>query len=489
MAGKRVAGWLMALAGAILAPTGAGATTRAELEADVIKWAGTGPRAVFVAVDFHDSDSARAEFVFGVRFGDDSSTTISGLQALQALADGTTLEFTDAGGGFITRIAYTHKGRTYEGGGDYPPWWSYWESSDFATTYVASPTGSAGHAMRDGDTAGWLNTRVLWPDMPSPPNGPRVTPRSSLREDAIAWAGSGPREAFVVVDFDDSTTQSAEFAFGARFGEDSSTTITGLQALELLKDETALDFVDAGGGYITSIAYTHKGRRFEKGGDYPPWWSYWESANCGMSYVMSTTGAAEHQMSDGSAGGWLNTRVLWPAIPPSPNGPRVTPRSSIEEDVIEWAGSGPDTVFVVVDFDDSSTRSAEFAFGVRFGQDGATTMSGLQALEVLAEDTALTFVDAGGGFITTITYTFAGRTYAKGGDYPPWWSYWESDDYGASYVMSATGAAGHVMMDGDTAGWLNTRVLWPATPPSPNGPRVTPWDRRPAAARRWSLYW
>ena len=289
-------------------------------DGNVVEWVGEGAHKAYVVVDFamNPSGTIPDAFVFGVRFDADS---ISGLEALEMVSSATALTHVDAGGGYVTDISYTFRNTTYSGSGEYPPWWSYWESTDAGSTWTLSNTGVAGHMLSDGDASGWQHTYdTTWPpvDMPI---GPYFQP-NPVDDMVVEWAGRGPKCAYVIVDFSDSTTQSAEFAFGVSF---TSGTITGLDAMNMLANETGLQFTDAGGGYVTYIRYDHQGMMYEGLGDYPPWWSYWESTNSGTDWVLSSSGCSAHQLDNFDASGWVNTfDTSWPPTVP-PNGPRIDP--------------------------------------------------------------------------------------------------------------------------------------------------------------------
>ena len=144
-------------------------------------------------------------------------------------------------------------------------------------------------------------------------------------------------------------------------------------------------------------------------------------------------------------------------------------RDTLDAQVVAWAGEGPHRAYVVVDFDDSSTDSAEFLFAVRFTSDSIT---GLQALETLAAETAFLYEDFS-GYPNRIAFPYMGVLYDGYNAWPDkWWSYWHSADLGATWEMALIVASGRVLRDGDMDGWIHTLDLdWPPTM-APNGPRM-----------------
>jgi hypothetical protein len=447
----------------------AAAATREEMEQSVIRWVGEGPNTAFVVVDFDDASTLSLEFAFAVRF---TSATITGREALDLVQAETDLSYALNGWGMMSDIWWQHKGRPFHGSGEFPPWWSYWNSSDYGTSWTFASEGFDTRQLGDGDVDGWLNTRDTgWPVRFSP-NGPRMSARAALEEDVYHWVGSGPNTAYIAVDFSDSTTSSAEFVFGVRF---TSSTITGREAMDLIQAGTNLDYALNGWGMMSEINFTDAGTTYSGTGEFPPWWSYWTSSDYGTSWTFASEGFDTRQLGDGDMDGWLNTMDTgWP-VRYSPNGPRVTPRSMLERSVVAWAGSGPHKAYVVVDFDDSTTKPAEFAFGVRFS---SPTLTGHQAMDLLTSSTSLRYELNAWGMMSEMWYNNAGNEFHGTGEFPPWWSYWTSPNFGGAWEFVTEGFDTRVMEDGDTDGWRNTMdtISWPPLPP--NGPRTG----RPALA-------
>ena len=293
--------------------------------------------------------------------------------------------------------------------------------------------------------------------------------RLEIEADVVEWAGSGDHVVFVVVDFDRSTTVSAEFVFGVQF---TSETITGEEALHILNADTGLEIhgTQWSFGYaVDEMVYSYAGVEYRAGYDpaWASWWSYWPSGNFGATWEYSMLGASDRVLRDGDTDGWLFADGST-----GPNGPRMAPSShAISREVMEWGGTGEREAFVVVDFDASTTSSAEFVFGVRFT---SPTITGEEALHILNAETALTVNGTQWSFgyaVDEMVYSYAGVEYRAGYDpaWANWWSYWPSGNFGATWEYSMLGASDRVLHHGDTDGWL-----FADGSTGPNGPRVIP---------------
>ncbi len=117
-----------------------------------------------------------------------------------------------------------------------------------------------------------------------------------------------------------------------------------------------------------------------------------------------------------------------------------------EVTISEWAGTGDNTAYVVIDFADG----AEYAFGVCF--DGQTTGDVIHHL--LDDETGLEveFQDYGfGELVTGLSYDGHSNSGYGGGD--DWWHYWISDD-GESWTSPEYGISDRVVVDGSWDGWV-----------------------------------
>lgn len=115
--------------------------------------------------------------------------------------------------------------------------------------------------------------------------------------DIQLWAGSGSKQAGVVIDFQDGTTPRS-FAWGYRWngvanGEDL------LRAVDTLDSSLVANiFGSSFGSYLDSMSYkTHSGPTWPVG-----YWSYWTGTPDSWSY--SSIGMGERALVDGGWNGW-----------------------------------------------------------------------------------------------------------------------------------------------------------------------------------------
>ena len=334
--------------------------SQVSFESDVIEWAGEGPNAAFVAIDFDADADLSAEFVFGVNF---TSATITGEEALQILATQSSLAVTSqtsAFGIFVTGFEYTHNSTTYSVDGAFAPeGWSYYLGADAGTSWSLSGVGASTRILNPNDIDAWAFGQFN----ESIPNGPRMTPPSTLALecDVVEWIGSGPRQAFVSFDFSSSSNSEAELVFGVNF---TSQTITGddlLIALDTQSNVQITSTTSAFGIFLTGVSYTYKGTTYTANGPFTPeGWSYYLSRTATTSWDLSPVGASTRMVHHNDTDGWAFGQFAESV----PNGPRQTPQPSLptEMDVVATAGTGDRHAFVVFDFSASTTTSAEFVF-------------------------------------------------------------------------------------------------------------------------------
>lgn len=124
--------------------------------------------------------------------------------------------------------------------------------------------------------------------------------------------------------------------------------------------------------------------------------------------------------------------------------------------ITEWAGSGENTAYVVINFADG----ANYAFGVLF--DGSTT--GLSLIQTLDAQTGLDVVyqDYGWGvFVDGLSYDGHSNSGYGGGE--NWWHYWNQAD-GQEWQSSWVGAGDRIVNNGDSDGWVYGRDTAPIVP-------------------------
>lgn len=304
-------------------------------------------------------------------------------------------------------------------------------------------------------------------------------PQEDLDASVVQWIGSGTNKAYFVVDFDDMTTQSSEIVFGYRYGDAVATSTVGLEIMEAVADATRLEYVDAGGGFITRITYgPFDGDATQS---YPPTWSFFASEDFAQTYSMPFVGIASYEVYPGDVIAYSFTRGEWPGD--APNGPRVSATEfALMEDVVEWTGTGSNHAYFSVDFDDSTTLSAEFVFGVCYGDFVTTSIIAQDLINTVADETVLHYFDAGGGFVQRITYgSYDGDATQS---YPPTWALYQSEDNAQNYTLPMEGIATLRLYPGSVVAYSFTTGEWPGL--APNGPRSRKAPK--ASARLWQSY-
>ncbi len=218
------------------------------------------------------------------------------------------------------------------------------------------------------------------------------------------WVGSGPDSTVLVIDFQDST-EHPSLAWGFLHG-------TGATAEDMLN---AIDAADPGltveitSGFLNSVTYgSHAGI-----GGSPNWWSTWSGPS--FDGMVSNMGISE-VLSNGSWFGCSYTDFN-PALEPTTPVAAADPSAFTFADVEIWAGSGPDSTVLVVDFQDG-TGTSSFAWGF-LHEAGATGEDLLSA--IAAADPSFAPV-VNGGFLSDLTY----GAYAGIGGQPDWWSTWSA---------------------------------------------------------------
>jgi hypothetical protein len=117
------------------------------------------------------------------------------------------------------------------------------------------------------------------------------------------WAGIGPNQVLLIIDFWPGDGEQNSFAFGYRF---AAAQITGLELLQGVQAAGQGFSFDASVGYVTDIWYVKAGQAWHATDAWPDsWLSYWQSPDLGQSWEFSPVGAAQRVLVDGDSDGWL----------------------------------------------------------------------------------------------------------------------------------------------------------------------------------------
>ena len=315
----------------------------------------------------------------------------------------------------------------------------------------------------------------------------QAEPLADLDDDVVQWVGSGTNAAYLIIDFNDSSTIDAEFVFGVLYGDAVNTATLGLELLHTVADATRLTFHDAGGGFVDRITYgPFDGDATQS---YPPTWTFFDSPDLGQTFTSPWVGVAAYEVLPGSTIAFSFTKGEWPGL--APNGPRVTSAEfALMEDVVEWTGEGSNRTYFVLDFNDSSTIDAEFVFGLSYGDEITTSIVGIEVMEQIATQTAMAYRAPDEGYGPFMNYIQYGPDYIGDASqsYPPTWSYWVSYDYSQTYATTFEGVGSLAVYPGDVIAFRFTDGEWPGPPP--NGPRSLAVQTFPltAAQGHWRLY-
>ncbi len=159
-------------------------------------------------------------------------------------------------GVFVDGIAYQdHNDVGYGGGAD---WWHYWENNAGSQNlWASSVTGAVGRLVANGDTDAWIYGSD---DEPAGID--------------VVEVGQGINTATLYIEWSDGFT--AEF--NVHFGNDESDTLTGLELLSLVEEETELITVQTEYSWGISIdGMSYQGHSDPGYVDGENWWHYWNN--------------------------------------------------------------------------------------------------------------------------------------------------------------------------------------------------------------------
>lgn len=115
-------------------------------------------------------------------------------------------------------------------------------------------------------------------------------------------------------------------------------------------------------------------------------------------------------------------------------------------------GQGVNTAYVYIEWADSYVAE----FNVKFGSTSADTTTGIALVNLIEANTSLVTEQFSGGFVDGISYLSHSNIGFKGGD--NWWHYWTLESDATDWVAPQTfGAAGRIVENGDSDGWVYGR--------------------------------
>lgn len=276
-------------------------------------------------------------------------------------------------------------------------------------------------------------------------------------QDAAYYVGSGSDTAYLVIDFQDGTSDSSS-VWGYLF--DASMSVTGGDMLlDIAADEENLTV--SAGSFLNDITFnSHVGI----GGTNGFYWGTWSKS--GVNAWASNSGISEVLAN----GDWFGCSFtdFSPAIEPGVAQKAYASKWFDKSKVDYWVGSGPDSSYLIVDFvDDVYGEAVTFVWGVKFT--GNTT--GEDMLNAVAAADANFGVLISGGFLSDITY----GSYAGIGGSPSYWGTFSASNL-SDWTMNAGISA--IVADGGMFGvsyaaWPPRRPVTPVNAVNPDAVRFS----------------
>ncbi len=238
-------------------------------------WTGNGQKVAMLVIDFNDG-SANESYAWGYRF--DGNTVSAENMLMDIVANDTNLSIV-FNGGFLSNINYIN----HSGIGGSPYYWSTFTminnlwNSNMGYSEILSDSMIFGNSYTDFDQS---YNPITMPETPIPAPKPFILQTQNI----INWTGNGSKKAYLVVDFNDSTTPQC-YAWGYKFDSDTITAEQMINDIALTDNHFS---VNIGSGFLNDINYfNHSGI----GGNPYYWASFtlnsfiWE-ANFGISEIL-----------------------------------------------------------------------------------------------------------------------------------------------------------------------------------------------------------
>lgn len=379
-------------------------------QSDLVYYVGSGPDTAVIVIDFLDG-TADSSYAWGFLF--DASATVTGGDALTAIAaDEPTLSVV-TGGGFLNDITYN----AHAGIGASPNYWGTWSRT--SATAWTSNTG-IGEVLANGDWFGCSYTDF----------SPAIEPGDSYPAYASNWfnvnqidywVGTGSDTAVLVIDFVNAVYgEQVSYAWGYLF---NGTTDGATMMADIANDDANLDVL-TGGGFLNDI-YMNAWSGVAAS---PYYWGTWSGTNLSDWTLNAglTTSISNGDWFGASYDDWEPRRPFAPSA--AQDSAAFTLANLAASGTEEYIfGSGPDTAVFVFDFDPILGN----AFAVGYAFDASMNVSAETALNAISNAPGSSvLVNIGGGFLNDIYYdSFAGI-----GGAPNYWSTWTAANNGGWYL-------------------------------------------------------
>lgn len=259
------------------------------------------------------------------------------------------------------------------------------------------------------------------------------------------YVGSGSDTTALIIDFKDGTFDSS-YVWGYLYtapatGEDMLNAIWAAdENLEVNIDTASF------GNFLQDVSYNeHAGL-----GGAPNYWSTWEGPD--MAGLISNNGIASTLMPGGIFG--ISYTDFNPAVAPGLPIPAYNPRSLPFSAVNQWVGTGPDSLVMIIDFNDSNS-AASYAWGYLF----TDSVSYLQVISDIEQQEPGMTVSISGA-VTSISYSGHSGMVGALSD----WYVWEAENFGNWRLRYVDEVYLH---PGDYGALVYTRFLIPQRPVFP----------------------
>ncbi len=371
---------------------------------DLQYYVGSGPDTAVIVIDFLDG-TADSSYAWGYLF--DATNNMTGGDALAAISSDEAGLDVVTGGGFLNDITYN----THAGIAATPNYWGTWSRT--SVTAWSSNTG-IGEVLANGDWFGCSYTDFS-PAIEPGDSYPAYASKWFSVDDVDYWVGSGSDTAVMVVDFvDDVYGEQISYAWGYLF---TGTTDGATMMADISAHDANLD-VATGGGFLNDI---YMNAWLGEAGS-PYYWGTWSGTN--LSDWTLNAGLSTSI----SNGDWFGVSYDdWePRRPFAPSAAQDSSAFTFED--IPWssfgthyAGFGPDTAMIVIDFNQGPATS--YAFAYLF--DATDNVTAETALNELQNTSDVLTVSIGGGFLNDIVFQQSGL-----GGSPNYWSTWSAVNNG-----------------------------------------------------------
>jgi hypothetical protein len=409
-------------------------------QSDLVYYVGTGPDTAVIVVDFLDG-TADSSYAWGFLF--DATNNVTGGDALAAIDADEETFLIATGGGFLNDIEYND----HAGVGGTPNYWGTWSRTSGSAW--ASNTG-LGEVLANGDWFGCSYTDFT-PAIEPGDSYPAYASKWFSIDEVDYWVGTGSDTAVLIVDFvEDNYGEQVSYAWGYLFDG----TTDGETMLNDIANDDANFGVAMGGGFLNDI-YLNV---WEGLAGNPYYWGTWSGTNLSdwtLNSGLSTTI---------SGGDWFGASYdAWePRRPFAPSAAQDSAAFTFADIPFaapgtHYAGSGPDTAMIVVDFNQGDGTC--YAFAYLFDSNDNVTAE--DALLDLQDASDLFSVSIGGGFLNDIVFNESGI-----GGSPNYWSTWLAPNNGGWELNSGIS---EVLYDGDWFGFSYTDfspATFPHTPSS-----------------------